>query len=199
MELNSLPGNAENTRRAMNHLLHIAITRKVRPGCEPAFEEAIRRFFASSFSHAGTLGAYLLRPLPGSSDRTYGILRSFANESDRDAFYVSDEFDQWQRTVAPLVEAEYSRRPLHGLEAFFREGPQGSHPPRWKMALLTLAGVYPCVYIFSRTLHPITNTWPPAMAIFITSVMVVSALAWVVMPLLTRIFSFWLYERLTSR
>ena len=179
----------------MSHPLHVAITRKVKPGCEPAFEEAILRFFASSFSQAGTLGTYLLRPLPRSSDRTYGILRSFASETERDAFYASDAFTQWQKTVEPLVEPEYSRRPLHGLEAFFREGPQGTHPPRWKMALLTLAGVYPSVYVFSRLLHPITGTWSPAMAIFMTSALVVTTLAWVVMPILTRMFSFWLNVR----
>ena len=60
----------------MSDPLHVAITRNVNPGCGSPFEEAILRFVASSFSHAGTLGAYLLRL-------------------------------------------------LHGLEAFFRQGPDG--------------------------------------------------------------------------
>ena len=109
----------------MSDPLHVAITRKVNPGYKSAFEEAILRFFASSFSHVGTLRACLLRPLPGSDDRTYGILRSLASEADRDAFYASEGFKHWQQTVSPLVETAYSRRPLHGLEVFFRQGPHG--------------------------------------------------------------------------
>lgn len=104
----------------MDQPLHIAITRKVKPGCESEFEAAIMQFFASSLSREGVLGAYLLRPLPDSKDRTYGILRSFASEEDRDAFYDSDDFKVWEQTVSPLVEFEYSRRPLHGLDAFLK-------------------------------------------------------------------------------
>lgn len=109
----------------MSDPLHVAITRKVKPGCESAFGEAILRFFASSFSHVGTLGAYLMRPLPGSDHRTYGILGSLASEADRDAFYASEGFRHWQQTVLHLVETDYSHRPLHGLEAFFRQGRHG--------------------------------------------------------------------------
>lgn len=66
--------------------IHDAITRTVKPGCEEAFEKAIRTFFADSLNEPGTLGAQLL-PLPESESRTYGILRSFASVEDRDAFY----------------------------------------------------------------------------------------------------------------
>ena len=76
----------------MNTPVHVAITRTVRPGYEEAFEEAMRSFFAESLSDKATLGAQLLRPLPGSNTRTYGILRSFANENERDAFYRSKRF-----------------------------------------------------------------------------------------------------------
>lgn len=179
----------------MNNQLHVAITRKVRPGCEQAFEEALLSFFAVSFTHERTIGASMIRPFPGTNERTYGIIRSFACEEDRDAFYASDDFRQFQETIAPLVEPDYSRRELHGLEAFFREGIYDNHPPRWKMALLTLLGVYPAVYLFSHLHKPFTGGWHPALAILLTSLMVVPTLAWVVMPMLTRLFRFWLIKR----
>lgn len=37
----------------------------------------------------------------------------------------AERFKHWQQTVSPFVETDYSRRLLHGLEAFFRPGPDG--------------------------------------------------------------------------
>ena len=72
--------------------IHIAITRRVRPGCEAEFQQALREFFQTSFTHGGVLGASMLTPLPGSDTREFGILRTFANEAERDAFYESPMF-----------------------------------------------------------------------------------------------------------
>jgi quinol monooxygenase YgiN len=88
----------------MDTPIHVAITRTVKPGCEVAFEKAILSFFADAQGGTATLGAQLLRPLPGSESQTYGILRSFANEQDREVFYESDSFLRWQEAVKPLVE-----------------------------------------------------------------------------------------------
>jgi antibiotic biosynthesis monooxygenase (ABM) superfamily enzyme len=46
--------------------IHIAITRRVRPGCEPAFQQALREFFQTSFAHGGVLGATMIVPPPSS-------------------------------------------------------------------------------------------------------------------------------------
>ena len=40
--------------------IHIAITRRVRPGCEAEFQAALREFFQASFAHGGVLGASML-------------------------------------------------------------------------------------------------------------------------------------------
>ncbi|HMD52999.1 MAG TPA: antibiotic biosynthesis monooxygenase, partial [Phycisphaerae bacterium] len=71
----------------MNGPIHIAITRRVKPGCETEFQEALREFIQASFSDGGVLGAGMLVPPPNSDVREYGILRTFANEQERDAFY----------------------------------------------------------------------------------------------------------------
>ena len=76
--------------------IHVAITRKVKHGCEKEFESSIRTFFGDSFTASGSLGAQLIKSVPGSSDRTYGILRSFASKQDRDRFYQSPKFLEWE-------------------------------------------------------------------------------------------------------
>jgi antibiotic biosynthesis monooxygenase (ABM) superfamily enzyme len=112
--------------------IHIAITRRVRPGCEADFQQALREFFQDSFAHGGVLGATMIVPPPGSDSREFGILRTFADEKERDAFYASPIFKAWEKKSEPLAESgASSQRPLHGLEAWF---PPHNPPPKWKMA-----------------------------------------------------------------
>src|SRR2546423_7492566 len=132
--------------------IHIAITRRVRPGCETDFQQALREFFQNSFAHGGVWGASMLTPPPGSDAREYGMLRTFANEQERDSFYESPMFKAWDERARTLTEGEPVYRQLHGLEAWFRS----SHnpPPRWKMAVATLLGVYPISLLIGVTLSP---------------------------------------------
>jgi uncharacterized protein len=176
----------------MKTTIHVAITRIVKPGCEEAFEKAIRTFFADSLRETGTLGAQLLLPLPGSESRTYGILRSFASVPDRDAFYQSESFRQWDEAVKPLVEENYSRRDLTGLEAFFNDPGLVWRPPRWKMAFLTWLGVWVTVWVVSNLAGPHLSGWPPWLATGMVTLIVVSILTWGVMPVVTRVALPWL-------
>jgi len=91
---------------AMDSSVHVAITRTVKPGFEESFEKAIQAFFTRTAHLPGALGALLIRPFPGSSNNTYGILRSFKNKNARDAFYQSQAFSEWQQMVQPMVEGQ---------------------------------------------------------------------------------------------
>ena len=107
--------------------VHVAITRTVRPGCEEAFEEAIRSFFSDSLRGKASLGAQFLRPLPDSNARTYGILRSFSNKKERDAFYRSEGFLRWQEAVKPLVK-KVTPSKFARIGGFFQRSQPHPHP-----------------------------------------------------------------------
>src|SRR5947199_3677022 len=100
--------------------IHIAITRRVRPGCETEFQQALREFLKNSFAHGGVWGASMLTPAPGSDTREYGILRTFSNEQERDDFYGSPLFKTWEERARTLTEGEPVYRQLTGLEAWIR-------------------------------------------------------------------------------
>jgi len=170
--------------------IHIAITRRVRPGCEAEFQQALREFLQTSFAHGGVLGANMLVPLPGSDTREYGILRTFADDKERDAFYESPMFKAWDERARTLTEGEALYRQLHGLEAWFRS----SHhpPPRWKMATATFLGVFPVAMALNLTLGPVIRSWPFIISNAVFNVSVVALLTWVVMPVVTRILHRWL-------
>jgi antibiotic biosynthesis monooxygenase (ABM) superfamily enzyme len=178
-------------RAAVNMPIHIAITRRVRSGCEVEFQAALREFFQTSFAHGGVLGATMIVPPPGSDSREFGILRTFANEKERDDFYTSPIFKAWEAKCQPLTDtASWTARPLHGLEAWFRS--PHNPPPRWKMAVATFIGVWPLAMILNLTIGPVIGGWPfvPRNALF--NACVVALLAWVVMPVVTRLLRGWL-------
>jgi antibiotic biosynthesis monooxygenase (ABM) superfamily enzyme len=170
--------------------IHIAITRRVRPGCEAEFQAALREFFQTSFAHGGVLGASMLTPPPGSDSREYGILRTFASETECDAFYASPMFKAWDERARTLTEGEPMYRQLHGLEAWFRA--PHNPPPRWKMAVATLLGVYPVSLLIGVVLSPALKTLPLVLNLFLVSAIIVGLLTWVVMPIVTRMLHGWL-------
>ena len=172
--------------------IHVAITRRVRPGCEAEFQQALRDFLQTSFARGGVWGANMLTPPPGSNSREYGILRTFADEKERDEFYASPMFKAWDEKARTLTEGEPVHRQLHGLEAWFRSP---NPPPRWKMAVATFLGVFPTAMILTLTIGPAIKSWPfiPRNAVF--NACVVALLTWVVMPLLTRLLHPWLHPQ----
>ena len=170
--------------------IHVAITRRVRPGSEEEFQRALREFFQTSFRHEGVLGASLIVPPPGSDSREFGILRTFASEAERDAFYASPMFQAWERRARQLTEGEPVYRQLHGLEAWFRS--PHVPPPRWKMAIVTLVGVYPVSLVIGLTLATPLQSLPLPLNVFVVSALIVACLTWLVMPALTKPFQHWL-------
>jgi len=173
--------------------IHVAITRRVRPGCEAEFQQALREFFQASFDHGGVLGATMIVPPPGSDSREFGILRTFANEKERDAFYASPIFEDWKAKCQPLTESDsWTSRQLHGLEAWFRS-PQNP-PPRWKMATATFLGVFPTAAILNLSLGVAIRPWPFIPGSIVFNASMVALLTWIVMPLVTRALHGWLHS-----
>src|SRR5436190_956960 len=172
--------------------IHVAITRRVKPGHEAEFQQALREFFQASFGHGGVLGASMLVPPPGSDSREFGILRTFASEKERDAFYESPMFKAWEQRARTLTEGEPVYRQLHGLEAWFRSP---NPPPRWKMGIATFLGVFPTAMILSLALSPGIKTWPFILRNTAFNACMVALLTWVVMPLVTRLLHSWLHRR----
>ena len=171
--------------------IHVAITRRIKPGREQEFQTALKEFFARSLAESGVHGAAMLVPPPGSGSAEYGIIRSFASAAERDAFYASPLYLEWKKRVAPLSDGEPEARELHGLEAFFRQD-RPSLPPTWKMAIATYLGVVPVIMTLALTLGPLIRSWNFVLYNLVFNACVVALLTWVVMPLITRALHGWL-------
>lgn len=173
----------------MSEPIHVAITRRIKPGCEAAFQSALRDFFPPSFAHPGVQGASMIVPSPGSKSPEFGILRTFAGEMERDEFYASPLFKAFAEKVEPLTEGGPVHRNLTGLEAWFR---RPNPPPLWKMAIATYLGVLPTVVVLALTLGTVIRQWNFYLSNIVFNAAVVISLTWVVMPFITRILRRWL-------
>ena len=181
----------------MSEPIHIAVTRRVKPSCEAEFQRLLQEFFKTSFGQMGVQGASMLVPPPGSPTPEFGVLRTFANERERDDFYASPMFKAWEEKVKPLTEGQPAYRQLNGLEAWFRS-PQNP-PPRWKMALLTWVAVWPVSMAVPAALNPLMGQSMPNV-LFAGAVAggIVLVLTWIAMPLLVRLARRWLSPSITT-
>lgn len=171
--------------------IHIAITRRVIAGKEKEFQDALRKFLGESFIHGGVHGAGMMTSLPGAHERDVGILRTFIDEAERDAFYQSQLYKAWEEYASTVTEGEAVHRQLNGLEAWFRAP---GAPPRWKMAVATLIGVYPTSLFLAITLGDFLHPLPVYVRSFIMSAAMVGMLTWLVMPNVIKLLKGWLHK-----
>jgi antibiotic biosynthesis monooxygenase (ABM) superfamily enzyme len=67
-------------------------------------------------------------------------------------------------------------------------------PPRYKLALVTWAGAYGVITLILDLLGPTMAGWPLMLRTLLISVLMVTALTWIVLPALTRLFRAWLLD-----
>src|SRR3954451_8078426 len=102
---------------AANEPLTVIVSRMVRPGCESAFEDAVKAFIPKALAFPGHLGVHMLRPSPG--ERTYGAVLKFRSEQDWTAFRQSPEYLLFLAEIEPFVEGPQQEDTLCGLESWF--------------------------------------------------------------------------------
>lgn len=169
--------------------------RTVRPGMEAEFEKSLKDFFQRSKSVPGQLGVHVVRPLPGSADHDWGILRTFTDEEAKAAFFNSPEFQEWQAVAAGFMEGERRQDTLMGLETWFTlPGSKAIVPPsRLKMGLLSTCGGVVAASAVSVVVGPLIADLGFFPKILVMSVSIASLMTWIVMPLLSRLLKGWLY------
>lgn len=124
------------------------------------------------------------------------IIFRFDNYDNLKAWIKSRDRQYWLSQAQHLVQSEPHVQQLNGLEAWFSlPGKPLKTPPRYKTALLTWAVVYVLINLLNSFLTPLLGNLPPLIISLVISVTMVILLTYIVMPRLTRLFSFWLYGK----
>jgi antibiotic biosynthesis monooxygenase (ABM) superfamily enzyme len=172
----------------------VVVTRRVRAGCEAAYEAWLQRLLASASTLPGYLGATITRPSPG-APREYTSVFRFDSVAHLRAFEASDLRRRALLEVVELVEADAVSRQFTGLEFWFTPPPGilVPQPSRWRMALLMIIVVYVLVLSIGQLVGLVLATAPVALRLLVTIVLEVALMTWVLMPRLTRWLSRWIY------
>jgi len=166
-------------------------SRRVKPGREQEFEEWISGILTAVNEFPGYLGSEVLRP----SDPEYKIFFRFDHASNLHAWEDSEERHSWLRKSRPLLHEKEKVHVLTGLETWFTLPSKAGEPPppRYKMAIVTWLAVFPVVAIIFSLFGQWLNLLPTLLRTLIFTAVMVTLMTYVIMPRMTRLFSFWLY------
>ena len=170
-------------------------SRRIEPGREGEFEDWISGILAAVKAFPGYLGSEVLRP-NNSDDDEYRIIYRFDHASNLERWEESDERRRWLDKAEPFVREQKVHR-LTGLETWFtlpsRTGEPA--PPRYKMAVVTWLAVFPTVLVIFTLFGPLLNLLPTVLRTLLFTLTMVTLMTYVIMPRMTRLFSFWLYPK----
>jgi len=169
-------------------------SRRVRQGREREFEDWASGILGAANEFPGYLGSEVLRPGDAPGDDEYRIVFRFDQDSNLRAWENSEERRRWLDEVKPLVHEE-NVRVLTGLETWFTlpwKAGQPSPPP-YKMAIVTWLAVFPLISLIFAIFGPLLSQLPMLLRTLVLTAVMVTLMTYVIMPRLTRLFSFWLY------
>lgn len=173
----------------------VVISRRVRDGQERLFEELSGRMTEAASSFPGHLGAVMFRP--GSrEDPEYRIVFKFNSQKNLNLWLASEIRQEWLRNIEELLEQPSEVETISGLVTWFTL--PGCNPvqppPRYKMTAVSWLALFPTVtlifWLFEDWLAPL----PLMLRTGIVTVVVMTIMAYVLMPRFTKWFAFWLFS-----
>lgn len=175
-------------------------SRRAKPGCQDALEDVIERIGREMKRAHGFQAVAIMRPEPGHPP-IFTMVAHFASAADVNAWTSSEV-----RGRLLLEAEEVSVGGLHtqqaaGLEAWFKlpGQPIVVPPPRYKMAVVTWLGLLPLL-VGANLLAPLAlRPLAPMLRVVPISLVLIALMTWVVMPVMTKWFRFWLYSSRSIR
>lgn len=176
----------------------VVILRRVKPGCEAAFEKFISGITATAMTFEGHLGTNVFRPT-SPADNEYQIIFKFDRASNLQIWEESECRRQWLARAESLRLEPARIKVITGLETWFTLPTPKLilPPPRYKMATITLLALFPLIQLANLTLAPMLEFLP--LPLVLKSLIITAILVWlmtyVVMPRMTKLFAWWLYPK----
>lgn len=166
----------------------------VKEGCEQQFEEELKRMEEPFSKVPGNSGFMVFRP-GNARDGVYRIVYKFASQQPLDAWHNSPEYRAWQEKERILTIAPPDTRTLSGLETWFTLPGQNvlKPPTKARQAVVTWCAALPVSIIISLITGPFLDGEPFLVQKVVFVTLLVVLLAWVVMPVVARVASGFLY------
>ena len=172
----------------------VVITRRVKSGCETAYEALLHGLLEDTKGFSGFQGGQVLRPR--SPDRLeYQITLHFENRQAKERWARSEERRRWVDGMKELADTPVVTT-LTGLEGWFTLPSEGrtKTAPRYKTAFLVWLAVFPTVLVFSALLSRLPLELPNVLSVFVVTALAIPVVVYILVPVLTRLVGSWLYR-----
>jgi antibiotic biosynthesis monooxygenase (ABM) superfamily enzyme len=162
-------------------------------GAVGEFAEWARGATAEAARFPGNLAATVVH---NEGSRDFHVVNQFETRRDLRAWLDSPQREKWLRHARSLAAGRTATQERTGLETWFHVPSEATAtmrpPPRWKMWLVSMIAVYPLVLAFQAFLVPLTSSWPLPLRAALFPVVLLTAMTYVVMPIVTRLLRRWL-------
>jgi len=173
----------------------LVFTSTVIKGKEKEFEAWAHEITQAVAHFEGHLGSNWIRP--SGKNKDYLVILKFVDNRDSQKWLQSGVRQKLLRKVAPLIKQQKPTRVLHvtGLETWFTLPGRATMkpPPRWKMVIVTMIGIYPIGLIYQAYLVPYFRYIPLFLRPFALSLILTPILTYLIMPQLTKLLRGFLY------
>jgi antibiotic biosynthesis monooxygenase (ABM) superfamily enzyme len=171
----------------------VVLSRTPKAGYDAELGQWLREVLVVASGFPGCLGVEVVAPNPPHTT-DFVIVFRWATKHDFDGWHDSPERERWLESVEDFSE-EPVVQTISGLEPWFTVAgtPRASvAPAKWKMALVTFAVIWPLSTALAIADGPFVHQLPVIGRTFVTTLVLIPLLTWVVMPAATRLLSRWL-------
>lgn len=166
------------------------MSQRVRPDAWDEFRRAHAQITLVMRDFDGFLSCELAEPVPGIQD-DHVVVFAFDSRRNLDRWLESDERQKVLALIEPLIEGDRTLNVVGGFAGWFRMD-SSREPRRWKQAVVVLIALYPTTLLLGYLQRTFTPDAPWIPALFVSNVVGIAILTWILMPFVTRLLSRWL-------
>ncbi|MBB4893476.1 hypothetical protein FHS39_002507 [Streptomyces olivoverticillatus] len=171
------------------------VSHEVKPGREEDFLRWQGKILKAQEKSPGFMGSEMFKPVEGVQEHWVVVFR-FDSREHLDAWLESENRERLLEEGRAYFVSYHVHKVGSAFSGWFRfdEGAQDAAPPNWKQAMSVLLALYPTVMVLNLTVGNELDALgvPGHVGLFIGNMLSVSALTWLLMPLVNRGFAFWL-------
>ncbi len=168
------------------------MSQRVRPEAWSEFRRAHAEITETMREFAGFLHSELAEPVPGVQEE-HVVIFAFDSRANLDRWMESAARQRVLALIEPLIEGERTLNVVGGFAGWFSVD-TAREPPRWKQALAVLVALFPTTLLLGYLQRSWSPEAPWVPALFVSNVVSIAILTWLLMPLVTRTLSRWLHR-----
>ncbi|MFG2096830.1 antibiotic biosynthesis monooxygenase [Streptomyces sp. NPDC048612] len=182
-------------RQLAPEVVTAVISHEVKPGCEQGFLNWQEKTLREQEKAPGFMGSELFEPVAGVQSNWVVVFR-FETRAYLDDWLASDVRTTLLEEGSKYFTSYDVRKVGSSFSGWFRfdHGEDRSAPPNWKQAMAVLLALYPTVMVLNLTVGYGLEKLDirEYIGLFLSNVLSVSALTWLLMPTVNRLLAFWL-------